>query len=115
MKGGRNERDSIISMISMLAVVPCTVYIVQETNLKEVNTNYVALRRNHLELTEYKCMLKQAEIFLSEANMQFNETDETTSKCFLLLFFHHKLRLGLWLRMLHNKKGSTINPELGFV
>ena len=31
-----------------------------------MNSNYVALRKNHLELTEYKCMLKSADTFLSE-------------------------------------------------
>lgn len=60
-------------------------FTIQENNLKEVNTNYVALRKNHLELTEYKCMLKQAETFLSDTRLNFKEPDEHTSKSFLLV------------------------------
>ena len=55
-------------------------WFVQENNLKEVNTNYVALRKNHLELTEYKSMLKKTEIFLSESRFNFPDADEGTSK-----------------------------------
>ena len=45
-----------------------------------MNTNYVALRKNHLELTEYKSMLKKTEIFLSESRFNFPDPDEGTSK-----------------------------------
>ena len=48
--------------------------------MKEVNTNYVALRKNHLELTEYKSMLKKTEVFLSESRLNLVESDEGTSK-----------------------------------
>ena len=41
-----------------------------ETNLREVNANYVALRKNHLELTELKSLLKRAEVFLTEAQQR---------------------------------------------
>jgi len=50
-----------------------------EANLREVNTNYVALKKNHLELIELKTMLVKTEGFLSENRFSFNESDETTA------------------------------------
>jgi len=50
-----------------------------ESNLREVNTNYVALRKNHLELMELKTMLNKTESFLSENRFQLNEADENTA------------------------------------
>jgi len=50
-----------------------------ENNLKEVNTNYVSLRKNHLELTEMKTMLNKTEMFLSENQFNFAEPTETTA------------------------------------
>ena len=59
----------------------------QENNLKEVNSNFVALRKNHLELLELKNMLKKTEIFLEESRLGFSDADENTSK--------HTLPIGL--------------------
>jgi len=51
-----------------------------EENLREVTTNFTALRRNHLELTELKNMLTKTDSFLSENQFDLHETssDETT-------------------------------------
>merc|ERR1719481_2194154 len=49
-----------------------------KNNLKEVNTNYVALRKNHLELSELKNMLNKTEVFLSENQLNLSELDEST-------------------------------------
>ena len=51
--------------------------------MKEVNSNFVALRKNHLELLELKNMLKKTEIFLEESRLGFNDSDENTSKSIL--------------------------------
>ena len=51
--------------------------------MKEVNSNFVALRKNHLELLELKNMLKKTEIFLEESRLGFNDADENTSKSIL--------------------------------
>ena len=63
-----------------------------ENNLREVNTNFVALRfvtafirilvfyhkhisrKNHLELTELKCMLSKTEMFLNESQLNIQDT-----------------------------------------
>lgn len=39
-----------------------------ESELKEVNTNAEALRRNYLELTELKEVLKKTQIFFAEVS-----------------------------------------------
>lgn len=39
-----------------------------ESELKEVNTNAEALRRNYLELTELKEVLKKTHVFFSEVS-----------------------------------------------
>lgn len=44
-----------------------------------MNQNYVALRKNNLELVEYKNMLKKTETFLAESRFNFPEQDENTS------------------------------------
>lgn len=44
-----------------------------ETDLREVNSNYVALRKNQLELRELKNMLNRTESFLSETQFSLNE------------------------------------------
>eukprot|EP00092_Neocalanus_flemingeri_P001102 GFUD01001175.1.p1 GENE.GFUD01001175.1~~GFUD01001175.1.p1 ORF type:complete len:874 (+),score=218.49 GFUD01001175.1:2161-4782(+) len=49
-----------------------------ENNLREVNINYVALRKNHLELSELKNMLRKTEVFLSENQLNLQELDENT-------------------------------------
>jgi len=49
-----------------------------DANLREVNVNYVALRRNHLELTELKNMLRKTEVFLSGQQFNLPEATETT-------------------------------------
>ena len=41
-----------------------------ERDLSDVNTNYVALKKNHLELLELKNVLQKSETFLSETNLQ---------------------------------------------
>lgn len=54
-----------------------------ESELKEVNTNAEALRRNYLELTELKEVLKKTQIFFAEVSCKhspcFNYTKYTTS------------------------------------
>merc|ERR1719394_1071660 len=45
-----------------------------EENLREVNTNFKALRKNHLELSELKNMLTKTDGFLAEN--QFNQFQE---------------------------------------
>ena len=41
-----------------------------ERDLSDVNTNYVALKKNHLELLELKNVLQKSETFFSETNLQ---------------------------------------------
>ena len=76
-----------------------TVLTKTEADLREVNTNYVALRlffnvadsifdnktlftfcrKNHLELTELKSMLSRTELFLSETHFSIQDnSDENT-------------------------------------
>jgi len=45
-----------------------------ENRVKEVNTNFVALRKNQLELSELKNMLLKAEAFLSENQININRS-----------------------------------------
>jgi hypothetical protein len=44
-----------------------------ERDLSDVNTNYVALRKNQLELLELKNLLQKTETFLSETTLQIAE------------------------------------------
>jgi len=50
-----------------------------DSNLREVNTNYVALRKNHLELTELKNMLMKTDLFLSGNQFDLPEATESTA------------------------------------
>ena len=56
-----------------------------ERDLSNVNTNYVALRKNHLELLELKNVLQKSETFLSETNLQIADgggsSEESRSEC----------------------------------
>ena len=49
-----------------------------ERDLSDVTGNYVALRKNHVELTELKHLLVKTETFLSETSLQIRSsgTDE---------------------------------------
>lgn len=58
-----------------------------ERDLSDVNTNYVALKKNQLELLEMKNLLTKTEIFLSETTLQLAESDgadESRSKFMVL-------------------------------
>lgn len=48
-----------------------------ESELKEVNTNAEALRRNYLELTELKEVLKKTHVFFSEVSGVSLVSDES--------------------------------------
>ena len=55
-----------------------------ERDLSDVTTNYVALRKNQLELLELKNLLQKTETFLSESTLQLADgrdtADESRSK-----------------------------------
>ena len=51
-----------------------------ERDLSDVNTNYVALKKNQLELLELKNLLTKAELFLSETPLQIEMGGEDESR-----------------------------------
>uniref|UniRef100_A0A6P7H6E1 V-type proton ATPase subunit a n=1 Tax=Diabrotica virgifera virgifera TaxID=50390 RepID=A0A6P7H6E1_DIAVI len=51
-----------------------------ENELREVNQNAEALKRNFLELTELKQILRKTQVFFDEHNMRFYVADVTTSE-----------------------------------
>lgn len=63
-----------------------------ERDLSDVNTNYVALKKNHLELLELKNVLQKSETFLSETNLQIadgggsNEESRSESESEIVTF-----------------------------
>ena len=47
--------------------------------MKERVIRVLMIRKNHLELSELKNMLKKTEVFLSENQLNLQELDENTS------------------------------------
>uniref|UniRef100_A0A8C7L2B6 V-type proton ATPase subunit a n=1 Tax=Oncorhynchus kisutch TaxID=8019 RepID=A0A8C7L2B6_ONCKI len=56
-----------------------------ENELKEINTNQEALKKNFLELTELKHILRRTQQFFDEVNSTFNDATRLHSRVILLI------------------------------
>uniref|UniRef100_A0A4W3GTT9 V-type proton ATPase subunit a n=2 Tax=Gnathostomata TaxID=7776 RepID=A0A4W3GTT9_CALMI len=71
-----------------------------ENELKEINTNQEALKRNFLELTELKCILRRTQQFFDEVGFSKLHTDLLSLKEFFVAGVIKRERIPMFERML---------------
>ena len=88
-----------------------------ERDLSDVNTNYVALKKNHLELLELKNVLQKSETFLSETNLQIADgsgnNEESRSEYSMILYPVAKIPNALELNMHGRNQIGMLGWESG--
>ena len=88
-----------------------------ERDLSDVNTNYVALKKNHLELLELKNVLQKSETFLSETNLQIADgsgnNEESRSEYSMILYLMAKISNALELNMHGRNQLGMLGWESG--
>ena len=87
-----------------------------ERDLSDVNTNYVALKKNHLELLELKNVLQKSETFLSETNLQIADgsgnNEESRSEYSMILYPVAKIS-NTWELNMHVGRKSVRHAGMG--